>query len=360
MPTFLQREALLIYFFLLLLVSNYVDYGWQFTRPIETDPDVNLQPGIDVGLFREAVVQVDTTFFSGYELTLSAPAPLLEPNATHMLSGPLYVLGNDDGKDPFACGPIDHENGEEFLANKTVLVRRGRCSFLDKIRFCEDSGAVSVIISGEQVATAIESENPFDVDVDDIKITEVIGENPEYSKSQKLVSKNGSNEDEDESGVPEIKSFGAGIPGIIVSPVDFTDLCAAAAEGEIATVWSLPNAAPGGLIQLILLLVYRSFVIFVVAIVFVGTMARDHDAPKRASPLVVEALPVRPWNGEVNRFEQSQCSICLDDFEPDAPITTLPCDHEFHEKCVSDWLLECGLCPLCKTEIDEASVGLEP
>lgn len=360
MPTFLQREALLIYFFLLLLVSNYVDYGWQFTRPIEADPDVNLQPGIDVGLFREALVEVDATYFSGYELTLSAPAPLLEPNATHKLSAPLYVLGNEDGNDPFACGPIKTVGGEDALSNKTVLVRRGKCSFLDKIRFCKDAGAASVIISGEQVATAIESENPFDVDVDGIKVNEVVGENAKLKNPRNFGNNDNGNNEGDDSNTLEVTGFAASIPGIIVSPVDFTDLCAAAAEGTVATVWSLPNTAPGGLIQLILLLVYRSFVIFVVAVVFVGTMARDHDAPKRASPLVVQALPVRPWDGEVNRFDQSQCSICLDDFEPDAPITTLPCGHEFHEKCVSDWLLECGLCPLCKTEIDEASVGIEP
>jgi hypothetical protein len=32
------------------------------------------------------------------------------------------------------------------------------------------------------------------------------------------------------------------------------------------------------------------------------------------------------------------CSICLEALEPGALCATLPCNHDFHQKCISTWL----------------------
>lgn len=46
-----------------------------------------------------------------------------------------------------------------------------------------------------------------------------------------------------------------------------------------------------------------------------------------------------------------QCAICVSEYQSDEIITTLPCNHEFHKNCVDPWLLEKGLCPICRFEI---------
>ena len=48
------------------------------------------------------------------------------------------------------------------------------------------------------------------------------------------------------------------------------------------------------------------------------------------------------------------CSICLEEFEDQELIRTLPCQHKYHGECVVPWLTErSGTCPLCKFDVLE-------
>ena len=57
--------------------------------------------------------------------------------------------------------------------------------------------------------------------------------------------------------------------------------------------------------------------------------------------------------------QQTECAICLDDFEEDAPVVSLQCEgaHTFHKDCINTWLSHEGVCPLCKFELPTAPVG---
>jgi hypothetical protein len=50
----------------------------------------------------------------------------------------------------------------------------------------------------------------------------------------------------------------------------------------------------------------------------------------------------------------SQCMICLSDFEQDEEIRRLPCAHFYHSGCIDEWLRRCTDCPLCKTNVETA------
>ena len=43
----------------------------------------------------------------------------------------------------------------------------------------------------------------------------------------------------------------------------------------------------------------------------------------------------------------SDCMICLSPLHK--CITTLPCKHSFHKKCIRKWFEECQNCPICRT-----------
>ncbi|XP_010473696.1 PREDICTED: E3 ubiquitin ligase BIG BROTHER-related-like [Camelina sativa] len=49
--------------------------------------------------------------------------------------------------------------------------------------------------------------------------------------------------------------------------------------------------------------------------------------------------------------DDSQCSICLVDYENGDKITTLPCNHIYHKDCISQWLKQNKVCCVCKAEV---------
>ena len=63
--------------------------------------------------------------------------------------------------------------------------------------------------------------------------------------------------------------------------------------------------------------------------------------PSRTVPVVVEATAVPA---------PCECAICLSEPAVGESLTTLPCGHEFHSRCIRTWL-EASMdaaCPLCK------------
>lgn len=42
----------------------------------------------------------------------------------------------------------------------------------------------------------------------------------------------------------------------------------------------------------------------------------------------------------------TDCCICMSDDRGDS--TTLPCNHEFHTTCITNWLKVSGKCPICR------------
>ena len=52
---------------------------------------------------------------------------------------------------------------------------------------------------------------------------------------------------------------------------------------------------------------------------------------------------------ELNKFGQTECSICLDVLNLDeTKKLTLPCGHQYHDFCIRDWLKNHNRCPICR------------
>ncbi|KAI9084523.1 hypothetical protein K1719_033511 [Acacia pycnantha] len=52
-----------------------------------------------------------------------------------------------------------------------------------------------------------------------------------------------------------------------------------------------------------------------------------------------------------DKVKESQCSICLEDFDEHDDVLVLPCDHFFHNNCIVKWLNTGHTCPLCRFEL---------
>jgi hypothetical protein len=44
------------------------------------------------------------------------------------------------------------------------------------------------------------------------------------------------------------------------------------------------------------------------------------------------------------------CNICLENLRVGEYKRTLPCNHEFHKKCVDKWMKIYNNCPMCRKE----------
>jgi len=52
-----------------------------------------------------------------------------------------------------------------------------------------------------------------------------------------------------------------------------------------------------------------------------------------------------------------ECSICQEDYNEGEILSDLPCAHNFHKKCVTQWLTLHNSCPVCRKSLEESSAA---
>ncbi|KAF7011998.1 hypothetical protein CFC21_026242 [Triticum aestivum] len=80
--------------------------------------------------------------------------------------------------------------------------------------------------------------------------------------------------------------------------------------------------------------------------------------PSLAVPASLDAvlqLPETAGAPAGARLQQTECAVCLKDFEVDDKVATMPCDHYFHQGCISEWLKVSCACPLCRHALPAAT-----
>nr|BAC87078.1 unnamed protein product [Homo sapiens] len=60
--------------------------------------------------------------------------------------------------------------------------------------------------------------------------------------------------------------------------------------------------------------------------------------PRGLTKADIEQLPSYRFNPDSHQSEQTLCVVCFSDFEARQLLRVLPCNHEFHTKCVDKWL----------------------
>ena len=53
--------------------------------------------------------------------------------------------------------------------------------------------------------------------------------------------------------------------------------------------------------------------------------------------------------------EEEQCPICITEYEDGEVLRVLPCEHLFHPQCIDAWLVQNGVCPVCKSDLRSRS-----
>ncbi|TWW55151.1 RING finger protein 44 [Takifugu flavidus] len=75
--------------------------------------------------------------------------------------------------------------------------------------------------------------------------------------------------------------------------------------------------------------------------------------PRGLTKADIEQLPSYRFNAENHLSEQTLCVVCFSDFECRQLLRVLPCNHEFHAKCVDKWLKTNRTCPICRADASD-------
>jgi hypothetical protein len=91
-----------------------------------------------------------------------------------------------------------------------------------------------------------------------------------------------------------------------------------------------------------------------VALMVLSVTGNRSSAPEN----FIDELPVVVY--DPSYFDNSSscypsfCSICLEAFDAQQPISRTHCGahgHPFHRKCLDGWLQKSRTCPLCRTDV---------
>lgn len=81
-----------------------------------------------------------------------------------------------------------------------------------------------------------------------------------------------------------------------------------------------------------------------------GTRGLSEDSINNIPKCMFESVSnTSPGEDKCN---DTNCAICLQDFENKEEGRKLPsCKHVFHLKCIDEWLIRQGSCPICRRDV---------
>nr|XP_043885392.1 E3 ubiquitin-protein ligase RNF128-like [Solea senegalensis] len=79
------------------------------------------------------------------------------------------------------------------------------------------------------------------------------------------------------------------------------------------------------------------------------------EAKKAIGRLQVRTLK---RDDEITNSDAFMCAVCIEAYKAGDVVTVLTCDHIFHKACIEPWLLDRRTCPMCKCDILKA-LGVE-
>ncbi|KAI5068954.1 hypothetical protein GOP47_0015255 [Adiantum capillus-veneris] len=221
---------------------------------------------------------------------------------------PLGIVGRVYAAEPLnACQPVKSMNSNDIPG--FLLLERGDCNFVTKIKHAQDAGYVAAIVYNDE-------------DNDD------------------LITMSGR-----ETGIDIYAVFVTKKAGEILH------LSVAETDSRCYLFPMFENAAKS-FVAILFLSFLTVFAIF--STLFFVRRHHYHRASAGAQARGmawkdVKALTIVLYGSDIKEF--STCAICLEDYRQGERLRILPCGHEFHETCIDQWLTtQRCFCPICKTD----------
>ncbi|KAJ2233210.1 hypothetical protein IWW45_004359 [Coemansia sp. RSA 485] len=227
------------------------------------------------------------------------------------LVGKLLMVENIEPDNVDGCQEL--ETHVDASASWVVLVERGGCGFVEKVRNMQASGAAAVLVGDPWYDLPITMYASGDTS--DVHIPSSFVARSQYNGLRNAARDTGS----DPLVVKLIRNEYYELPFLDV--LFITILSPMLMMGFIYVLYRL--------------------------------RLRQHRLRDLAPADFVNSLPIKTfYHSKYREGEPSECAICLDDFDDEDELRVLPCKHQYHVKCIDRWLTtRKKFCPICKQNV---------
>ncbi|XP_029955324.1 E3 ubiquitin-protein ligase RNF128-like [Salarias fasciatus] len=231
--------------------------------------------------------------------------------------------------DPRGCGLDAVYSRNSSFPAWIALVKRGNCTFSDKINAAKRQGAAGVVV--------------YNVD------------GSENSTSHMAHSE------------------ADGIVAIMIGNLQGTEIYTLVRNGtEVKMVVDVGSPhGPWMDTHWLYILSIAFFVVTAASIAYFGFITakrlfrmnrerRQEQRLKSEAKKAIARLPLRTLkrSDEETSSDTHMCAVCIESYKEGDVVTVLTCNHIFHKDCIEPWLLDKRTCPMCKCDI-MSSLGIE-
>ncbi|XP_065367156.1 E3 ubiquitin-protein ligase goliath [Calliphora vicina] len=240
----------------------------------------------------------------------------------------IHISTPEDPKDDSACSfNLLGTNGQPiptFGVSWIALVRRGRCTFEEKVKNVFLNGAAGVIIYNDKPVMNLEKMQikgktrniTAVITYQDIGLEMAMRLDQGFDVSAHII--------EGRSGMRPINSLNR--TSVLFVAISFIILMV------ISLVW----------------------LIFYYIQKFRYMQSKDQQSRHLCSVTkkAIMKIPTKTGKSTDEKDAESDCcAICIESYKASDLIRVLPCKHEFHKNCIDPWLIEHRTCPMCKLDV---------
>lgn len=87
---------------------------------------------------------------------------------------------------------------------------------------------------------------------------------------------------------------------------------------------------------------------------FVGDITKQHPVHYAQVSFIRTMCMKRTTSSllkKLCRTDDSTCPICLEDYDVNEMLNSLPCGHTYHGQCIVKWLVRRNSCPYCRCKL---------
>ncbi|XP_037893315.1 protein goliath isoform X1 [Glossina fuscipes] len=242
----------------------------------------------------------------------------------------IHVSASNDVNDDTACtSSILGTKGQPIPYGAWIaLVRRGHCTFEEKVKNVYAKGAAGVIIYNDKPVVNLEK---MQIKGKSRNITAVITYLEIGSEMAMLL-------DRDIEVIADIIEGRSGMRPINT----FT---------RFSSRTSILFVAISFIILMVISLVWLIFY-YIQKFRYMQTKDQQSRHLCSVTKKAIMKIPTKTGKSTDEKDADSDCcAICIEAYKISDLIRVLPCKHEFHKSCIDPWLLEHRTCPMCKLDV---------